>query len=77
MPRDVIVPPNGEVDRLLESEPGINDEIERQQTKAAILDGVSVYTNCGRSTAKPESSFDANGAGSIWYRSFPKIDVPE
>ena len=41
MPREVIVPPNGEVDQLLETEPAINDEIERQHTKSAILDGVS------------------------------------
>jgi hypothetical protein len=41
MPREVIVPPSGEVDGLLETEPAINDEIERKHTKAAILDGVS------------------------------------
>ena len=41
MPREVVVPPNGEVDRLLEREPAINDEIERRQSNAAIIDGVS------------------------------------
>ena len=41
LPPDVIVPDDGEVDRLLEREPAINDEIERRHSNAAIIDGVS------------------------------------
>lgn len=41
IPREVIVPPNGEVDRLLETEPAINDDVEGRRMKGAMLDGVS------------------------------------